>query len=67
MADVAGAAAKARDAGLSANETIERIEKQMPDEPRQQVSHIVFDIYGEGQPTADESSNKMLQSCFDPE
>lgn len=67
MADMAGAAAKSRDAGVSPTKTITIItSRQMPDELKSQVNEVVTDVYSD-RLTPDQVSEKVLENCFELE
>jgi hypothetical protein len=66
-ADMAGAAAKNRDAGLPSAKTVAIIARQAPEDSVQQVKRTVTFVYSNYTLTAEEASGAILQNCFELE
>ena len=66
-ADMASAAVKSRDAGISSEKTIAIIVRKAPQDSVQQVKRTVSFVYSNYTLTAEEASGAILQNCFELE
>jgi hypothetical protein len=66
-ADMATAAARSRDAGVSADQTMKIIYLGAPDALKGQVKATIAEVYSNRQFTPDQASSTVLQNCLEIE
>jgi hypothetical protein len=66
-ADMASAAAKSRDAGVSPDRTTAIIYQQAPEALKGEVNATVAEVYNNSSLTPDQASSKVMQRCLEIE
>jgi hypothetical protein len=66
-ADMASAAARSRDAGVSSDRTTAIIYQEAPDALKEQVKTTVAEVYSNSKLTPDQASSTVLQNCLEIE